>query len=116
MQPPSSAVSEEPGENPSAGVVGSSLAYNRRILSYCRNYAAIVGGVAAGLCGATSLQGVLFFLVSALLMSGVLLVRMGFNFKPYFLTMHEVVGGQLFAGLLSFILFWTLVYDIVYIF
>eukprot|EP00919_Chromeraceae_sp_WS-2016_P016630 GHVR01039733.1.p1 GENE.GHVR01039733.1~~GHVR01039733.1.p1 ORF type:complete len:124 (-),score=7.04 GHVR01039733.1:213-554(-) len=94
----------------------SSLAHNRRIVNHCRNFAAIVAGLLAGFLGFTGIRGILVYLAVTFLSSVAMLGVVKFDAKPYFPSCKEVLYGQLLGGILSFILIWTLAYDMAYIF
>ncbi|CEM00572.1 unnamed protein product [Vitrella brassicaformis CCMP3155] len=97
-------------------IIESMLGHNRRVVAHCRNFAAIVSGLAAGILGLTGLWGLLVFVMATLGISLILLARVNFDTSLYFPTVKEVLIGQFWHGMMSFILFWTLAYDMVYIF
>eukprot|EP00922_Rhytidocystis_sp_ex-Travisia-forbesii_P032416 GHVS01048158.1.p1 GENE.GHVS01048158.1~~GHVS01048158.1.p1 ORF type:complete len:154 (-),score=26.42 GHVS01048158.1:5-466(-) len=105
-------------------IVSSTLAYNRRVLGLGRHYSAIIAGLCAGVLGLQGLWGLLVFVVVTLLGSLAMLVlhlrrdvtTLTGSIQRYFPSVREVVYSQFFSGILSFILCWTLSYDVVYIF
>jgi len=97
-------------------ISSSALQHNLRLIGLSRHYAAIVGGVAAGILGLSGLFGVATFFVCTFISSFLILREINFDGKRYFMTIKDVIFGQLFSAVLSFILFWTLAYDLVYVF
>lgn len=94
-------------------LVGSALAHNRRVLVLARDYAAIIAGLCAGVLGVQGLWGFAVF-VAVNILHGILMMLGGVH--QYFPTRKELLASKFFHGLLSFILFWTLSYDVVYVF
>lgn len=83
-----------------------------------RSFMGIVNGCCAGILGLTNLGGILFFVVMHLVVSVCLLVRIGGKLERY----RRGVGlvGFFMEGLqmcfMSYMLFWTLFYGLVYLF
>ncbi|KAL2357712.1 Rab5-interacting protein-domain-containing protein, partial [Cryomyces antarcticus] len=96
-------------------VVQESVQHNSRVLSNIRSLTASLFGVAAGILGLESYPGFIFYLLGSLLVSVlVLALRAESNPKQYF---HRPLGdlwiGDIFGGLMSFVLTWTLFYGLV---
>mmetsp|Transcript_9241 Transcript_9241/g.11189 ORF Transcript_9241/g.11189 Transcript_9241/m.11189 type:complete len:90 (+) Transcript_9241:3-272(+) len=88
-----------------------------RLLTSCRTFSAILGGILAGIFRVEGLQyGLLLFAIVQLFGSLLLYLRLGGNGKKYFISEKDVAIGQLSTGLMGFVLMWTLVYDCVHIF
>lgn len=78
---------------------------------------AIIAGCVAGIMGMEGLSGFLLFLVSCLVTSAMLCARMGsLGMLDYFAKPHAIWTAGLTDGLMSYILFWTLFFDLVHIF
>lgn len=78
---------------------------------------AIVAGCVAGILGMEGLPGFFFFLLSCVATSAMLCARMGsVSMFDYFAKPYQVWTDGLTEGLMSYILFWTLLFDLVYIF
>eukprot|EP00403_Amphidinium_massartii_P039391 CAMPEP_0178442968 /NCGR_PEP_ID=MMETSP0689_2-20121128/38533_1 /TAXON_ID=160604 /ORGANISM="Amphidinium massartii, Strain CS-259" /LENGTH=132 /DNA_ID=CAMNT_0020066721 /DNA_START=27 /DNA_END=425 /DNA_ORIENTATION=+ len=92
------------------------LQHNLRTLGHARVIAGIVAGCVAGLLKFEGLAGLFVFVFITALHSCMLFVKMGFQVARHFPHMHDVFTNQFSHGLMSFILFWTLSYDIVHIF
>ena len=81
-----------------------------------RTFLSIIAGCATGVMGFTGLSGLLCFLVVSLCVSA------GFAYKagPHPETYLQSVSGMFLSGLTggigSFILFWTMAFDIVHIY
>eukprot|EP00308_Calcidiscus_leptoporus_P003929 CAMPEP_0119378804 /NCGR_PEP_ID=MMETSP1334-20130426/49966_1 /TAXON_ID=127549 /ORGANISM="Calcidiscus leptoporus, Strain RCC1130" /LENGTH=111 /DNA_ID=CAMNT_0007398127 /DNA_START=17 /DNA_END=352 /DNA_ORIENTATION=+ len=92
------------------------IAYNTRSVNYCRVFVAIISGAAAGILGLTGLVGFLaFFLCTCALSAGLYLVT-GREPRPYFKAGGDIWTEGVKDGMMSYILFWTLFYDIVHIY
>ncbi|KAF4658152.1 hypothetical protein FOZ61_005819 [Perkinsus olseni] len=105
------------GVKPQELIQKAALANNMRLLGSCRTFSAILGGILAGIFRVEGLQyGLVLFAVVQLLGSLLLYVRLGGDGKKYFISEKDVMVGQLFTGLMGFVLMWTLVYDCVHIF
>lgn len=77
---------------------------------------AIVSGMAAGIMGLTGLLGFAIFLLTTCILSVLMFFKMGGQPKPYFKKPEEVWSEGVMAAMMSYILFWTLFYDIVHIY
>mmetsp|Transcript_439 Transcript_439/g.575 ORF Transcript_439/g.575 Transcript_439/m.575 type:complete len:127 (-) Transcript_439:169-549(-) len=91
--------------------------FNNKKIDEVKTFMGIVNGCFAGICGFQGLQGLLCFLLLDFIVSVAILAKMKFNFKKYsretfvsFITAHMQKNG------LSFALFWTLFYGLVYLF
>jgi hypothetical protein len=93
------------------------LSYNMKKIDRFRTIIFIIGGMICGVSGITGLDGLIFFLVMSLITSVVLLIKIGFNLKGYF---NSSIFSFLFQGMrltsMSFLLFWTLSFALVYIY
>eukprot|EP00930_Biecheleria_cincta_P070547 TRINITY_DN58186_c0_g1_i1.p1 TRINITY_DN58186_c0_g1~~TRINITY_DN58186_c0_g1_i1.p1 ORF type:complete len:134 (-),score=23.90 TRINITY_DN58186_c0_g1_i1:50-451(-) len=92
------------------------LQMNMRTMSNCRIFSGVMAGCIAGLLKIEGLAGVLVWIVVTLLHSVMIFTKMGFSCTRYFPKSRDVFVSQLMGGMMSFILFWTLAYDIVHIF
>ena len=92
------------------------IGYNARILNYCRVFVAIIAGCAAGIMGITGLSGFAVFLISTLLLSVGLYLKVGCEPKPFFKKPEDLWFEGITSASMSYILFWTLFYDIVHIY
>lgn len=97
--------------------------HNLQQMESIRSFMGIVSGCCAGILGLTNLYGIVFFIVMHLVVSASLRVRMlgglgGGDLETYFKGMGTV--GFWLDGLqncfMSFMLFWTLFYGLVYLF
>eukprot|EP00923_Selenidium_pygospionis_P054599 GHVN01095157.1.p1 GENE.GHVN01095157.1~~GHVN01095157.1.p1 ORF type:complete len:113 (-),score=10.29 GHVN01095157.1:54-392(-) len=92
------------------------LAANKRLLNLARSYGAICGGIGAGLLGITGLAGMLVFIFASIAASLVVLFGLKGSPTQYFESTTQVFTDQFFNGFLLFVLFWTVAYDITYVF
>eukprot|EP01068_Selenidium_serpulae_P015734 Selendium_serpulae@DN6239_c0_g1_i2.p1 len=99
-------------------IKGTSLAANRKILALCRICAAIAAGLAAGLLGLTGMAGALAFFLGSAFVSVAAFLELRTRGDPttYFLTVKEIFTFSFFKGILPFIVFWTISYDVCYVF
>ena len=83
-----------------------------------KSFMGIVNGCCAGILGLTNSVGIVFFVVCHLVVSACLWVRIGGDLDKY--SKGVGVVGFLMGGLqncfMSFMLFWTLFYGLVYLF
>ena len=93
------------------------LMHNKNAIDSYRSYMTIFAGVATGILGATGLRGLGLFLGSYLLLSVFLMVKMRFDPEAYTNEkVHHFALGNIGRYGLSFVLFWTLAYALVYIY
>lgn len=83
----------------------------------CRSFLCIIGGILTGVLGCTGFQGFIGFVAVYLSLALSIGVKFNFDFMSY---MHCSLTSFLFTDLqkngLSFILFWTLTYALIYIY
>ena len=93
------------------------MQHNMREIDLLRTFVSIIGGVLAGTLGCTGFHGLGCFVFTYLMIALVITVKMGMDVKKYtnnsFLSL---VGADLQKNGLSFVLFWTLTYALVYIY
>nr|CEL65797.1 TPA: Rab5-interacting protein, putative [Neospora caninum Liverpool] len=94
----------------------SMVSHNYRQLTVNRHLAAVVAGSVAGIFGLEGLPGLFVFVLVTLLGGCLMVVETGFQCKLFFANTTDVFFAQFFTAALTFILIWTLVYNIVYIF
>lgn len=90
---------------------------NMKAIDGVRSTASILSGVCAGILRCTSLYGLVAFLAFYVLTSALLLLPMGMDSAAY--TNRSLVMfalGDMSKYGLSFVLFWTLAYGLVYIY
>ena len=92
------------------------IGYNDRILNFCRVFVAIISGMAAGIMGITGVSGAAVFLLSTMLLSVGLYLKVSCDPKPYFKKPENIWFDGISQAAMSYILFWTLFYDIVHIY
>mmetsp|Transcript_36242 Transcript_36242/g.112884 ORF Transcript_36242/g.112884 Transcript_36242/m.112884 type:complete len:131 (+) Transcript_36242:94-486(+) len=92
------------------------LQNNARTLAHARIFSGVMAGCVAGLLKCEGLAGVFVFLIVTLAHSAMMFAKMSFQVQRHFPHARDVFVSQFSHGLLSFILFWTLAYDMVHIF
>jgi hypothetical protein len=93
------------------------LRRNMSQIEVAKSLISIMGGVAAGVLGCTGPQGLLVYAGVSVATTAALSMRMGGQMKAY--TNSTFLGfmtGDLQKSSLSFVLFWTLSYALVYIY
>jgi len=98
---------------------GQSAQKNMMAISDVRQFLAILAGAAAGVLGLTSWQGGVFFLATHVGVGGAVLYgKMAGDVKRYTGRESKVAFATdgIQATSLSFMLFWTLFYGLVYLF
>jgi len=96
-------------------VVQSSVQHNTQVVSNIRQLTASLFGVAAGTLGLESYPGFLFYFLGTLLVS-ILIFAVRAEGKPsayFYRPLGDLWGGEVFGGLSSFVLTWTLFYGLV---
>ena len=94
------------------------IQYNAKTIGWARTFMVITGGACAGVLGLTGLQGIIGFVVLYALISVSILAKVKFdlgNVLPGSTTPTFVLGG-IMGELMSFLLFWTLLYGIVHVY
>ncbi|KAI9684181.1 MAG: hypothetical protein M1829_003451 [Trizodia sp. TS-e1964] len=95
-------------------IVAESVQHNSKVISQLRNLSASVFGVAAGVLGLESYPGFLFYLLGTLLISLLTLVFLAeANPKKFFVASVDIWTSDVFSGLSSFVLTWTLFFGLV---
>ena len=91
------------------------IGYNTRHINFCRIFVAIIG-MAAGIMGFTGLMGFAVFGITTMILSAMLYVYIGADAKPYFKAPNDLWTEGVSQAMMSYIMFWTLFYDIVHIY
>jgi ER membrane protein complex subunit 6 len=84
-------------------------------LDKCRTQCLIIGGITAGIFGFDGLQGMIFYVFLVGFISLMIAVRLGFNGKPYFMNLSQAATTGLFNNMLTFMLFWVMIHNFVYV-
>mmetsp|Transcript_5080 Transcript_5080/g.7732 ORF Transcript_5080/g.7732 Transcript_5080/m.7732 type:complete len:116 (-) Transcript_5080:90-437(-) len=95
------------------------IKHNEKVLNYCRTSLCIFGGISSGILGCTGLWGLLMFVsVHVGVSLAIAVFMMGFDVQKYSRSKNIIffaIGDASKYGL-SFVLFWTLAYTLVYIY
>ncbi|CAM9308489.1 unnamed protein product, partial [Ascophyllum nodosum] len=96
------------------------IVHNARVLDFCRTSLCAVGGIVSGVLGLTGPIGLLAYLVLYVVVSLSLLVKMGTMDVSLYTSGKGRLAVFAFGGVgnfaLTYILFWTLAYTLVYIY
>eukprot|EP01114_Cavostelium_apophysatum_P007136 TRINITY_DN1889_c0_g1_i1.p1 TRINITY_DN1889_c0_g1~~TRINITY_DN1889_c0_g1_i1.p1 ORF type:complete len:113 (+),score=7.21 TRINITY_DN1889_c0_g1_i1:109-447(+) len=112
MQDPNQAAA-----GPPISYVPAEIAYNANILYFCRILTSTVAGCLIGVLGITGVYGFLMYFVNFFIISGLIYVlKVNQNTDPYFISKSTLFWDGIFHGMLTYIMFWTLFYDIVHIY
>lgn len=119
---------QNPGQNPNQhGTVEEQLQAqkllpdvmrkNVRQIDLMRIVLYIAVGCIAGICGLTGLKGFMFYVASTAVVTIILAASMGFDSKTYTNeSIIQIFFGNLSGQIMSFIMFWTLAYSLVYVY
>ncbi|KAF9579785.1 ER membrane complex subunit 6 [Lunasporangiospora selenospora] len=93
------------------------IAKNSQTINFMRSSYSAILGFAAGTLGLTNWSGFIFYLIGSIFMSLlILMVKAKGNPKIFFRKPFEAVTEGISGGLLSYILFWTLLYGIIHVY
>ena len=93
------------------------MMHNRKTIDLARTFLTLVGGCCAGILGCTGFNGAVLYIALYLMMQVSFLVMMGFDSAKYTtLSPAWFIISGVGEYALSYILFWTLVYALVYIY
>lgn len=96
------------------------IAHNNKVLEYCRTAMCAIGGIVSGILALTGPTGLLAYLVVYIIVSLGLLVKMGTADASLYTPTKGGLPVFVIAGVgnyaLTYILFWTLAYTLVYIY
>nr|XP_017219965.1 PREDICTED: ER membrane protein complex subunit 6 isoform X2 [Daucus carota subsp. sativus] len=81
---------------------------NMKVIYYSRTFMSIIGGVIAGVLGFTSLMGFIFYFLVMAITSVGLAAKAGFSVHSYFDSWNRIILDGFLGGLMSFVLFWTI--------
>ncbi|WPH02446.1 Hypothetical protein R9X50_00531000 [Acrodontium crateriforme] len=95
-------------------IVPDSVQHNARIVSNIRALTASLFGVAAGTLGLESLPGFIFYFFGTAIVSFFIYsLKADSKAESYFFSpMGDLWAGDMFGGLMSFVLTWTLFYGL----
>ncbi|EFC50063.1 predicted protein [Naegleria gruberi] len=95
------------------------IAHNDNVVYKCKIFISLVFGIVAGIFGLSGLSGFLFYILVSVVISSVLIglvLPKPFSIDGVFTSWSNIIFGGFTQGLLTYILFWTISYDMVYIF
>eukprot|EP00568_Trieres_chinensis_P003982 CAMPEP_0183291876 /NCGR_PEP_ID=MMETSP0160_2-20130417/1140_1 /TAXON_ID=2839 ORGANISM="Odontella Sinensis, Strain Grunow 1884" /NCGR_SAMPLE_ID=MMETSP0160_2 /ASSEMBLY_ACC=CAM_ASM_000250 /LENGTH=126 /DNA_ID=CAMNT_0025452741 /DNA_START=115 /DNA_END=495 /DNA_ORIENTATION=+ len=91
--------------------------HNAKKVDKIRSFLGIASGCVAGVLGLTGLSGLVCFLVLHLIVNLSILAKMKFNLRAYSRqSLLAFLAADLQKCAMSFMLFWTLFYGLVYLF
>uniref|UniRef100_A0A7S3GM48 ER membrane protein complex subunit 6 n=1 Tax=Palpitomonas bilix TaxID=652834 RepID=A0A7S3GM48_9EUKA len=90
--------------------------HNLRVVAYFRNFMAILVGCISGILGLTGLYGIAGFFLSFVLGSVMLQLKSKGAMKEHYPVPSDILRGGILTGLLSYILFWTLLYNVFHVY
>jgi hypothetical protein len=98
-------------------ISGENLMMNSKKIHRFRIIMFIVGGIVCGVLGLTSVRGLIFFFGITALSSLALAAKMKFDCKKYSnLTLIQLIIQSMSSTAMTFLLFWTLSFALVYIY
>ena len=91
--------------------------YNFQKIDEIKSFMGIMSGCFSGICGFTGLQGLACFIILDLVVSFSILAKMKFRLADYSTeSIFSFLTAYMQRNSLSFMLFWTLFYGLVYLF
>mmetsp|Transcript_11136 Transcript_11136/g.21026 ORF Transcript_11136/g.21026 Transcript_11136/m.21026 type:complete len:121 (+) Transcript_11136:238-600(+) len=97
-------------------ISADSVQKNLKVVHFCRTFMSIIAGVVAGILGLTNIYGFVCYFVMMALVSLRMLVKTNFQPTSYFMNSSKITYDGVTAEIMTFVLFWTLFYDIVHIY
>ena len=91
------------------------LGSNLRSLVAVRTLTTIFTGLAAGVIGMNGLEGVIFYALVDVIVGIVLALRFGFKAEPYFQSLYQVIMTGFASNVMTFMVSWIFVHNIVYV-
>lgn len=90
---------------------------NMMKLDKARSFFSIIAGILAGVLYCTSYHGLIAYVVMSVLINGALLIKMGFDTNGFTTqSFISFLSADMSKNAMSFILFWTLSYALVYLY
>ena len=71
--------------------------------------------MAAGVYGFDGLLGIVFYFVCDLMLGAIMVASLGFKAQPYFQGLRQVVTTGLMGNVMTFMVVWVLIHNLVYI-
>ena len=100
-----------------AQLLVETLQMNMHLINKVRILMFIVGGIICGVMGLTSLNGLLMLLLTSIFTSLGFLFKLKFDIKKYTnVNFVSFTLSGISANAMSFVLFWTLSYALVYLY
>eukprot|EP01122_Echinamoeba_exundans_P017600 TRINITY_DN9424_c0_g1_i1.p1 TRINITY_DN9424_c0_g1~~TRINITY_DN9424_c0_g1_i1.p1 ORF type:complete len:111 (-),score=14.82 TRINITY_DN9424_c0_g1_i1:20-352(-) len=90
-----------------------------RIVNSCRTIVSTFGGMTAGILGLYGFTGIFFYVILTIVLGAMILFLKSSpkgQWTTHFRHWSDVMTDGMFTGLFTFIMFWTLLYDIVHIY
>jgi len=102
--------------SPEEYFVPENIANNNRVVNFSQTLICSIAGTATGILAITGLYGFVCYFLAYVLASVFLLKKIDFKTETYFPSASSFWVDSISQGFMSFILFWTLSYDIVHLF
>ena len=106
--------------SPALSLSTAALQNNDKVVHFVWITISLAAGVACGILGLIGLQGVFGYLIAVACSIGVIRLKLAISQEKdssqYFESASRYVTAHLFQSMLTFILFWTLCYNIVYVY
>ncbi|XP_077984132.1 ER membrane protein complex subunit 6-like [Glandiceps talaboti] len=94
----------------------AALRGNKSVMDYCRTSMSALSGATAGVLGLTGLYGFIFYIITSLCLSFMLVLKAGSSWKKYFMSRGPLLTNGFVGGLFTYILFWTFLYGMVHVY
>lgn len=91
--------------------------HNDDSLQYCRNFLAILTGLVVGVLGVTGwLAGFTCYFLTSQLITAAVYYQLRGDVAPYFPSIYSLITSGLSGSAMSFLMFWTLMFNIVHVY
>lgn len=94
------------------------LRNNLQAIDFLRNFVALIVGTACGILGVFGWSGFAFHITAQLLCALPMIIKSKFDAKRHFTSRHVMLFHEVFsqATILTFILFWMILYTICHVY
>lgn len=116
MNPAGPTLPENTFASPAQFLSKEAVEHNQHVSLFIQIYVFIATGCACGILGVTGLNGLVFFIAVSTLVMFLISFKMDFQVQKYFPSTAGFLSNGIFQSSLTFVLFWTLLYNIVHVY
>ncbi|CAI2385382.1 unnamed protein product [Moneuplotes crassus] len=89
--------------------------FNDALVAKAKVLGFITGGMVAGTLGLEGVQGFIFYFITHIICSACICFSLNFTAMPFFKDLSAIMTGNIFTNLLSYLLFWVMFYNLIYV-